>query len=211
MLASTRTFGAPAAQPLLPVLAKATEALCGLAGVELEDVQGGTFLRRSTGEFEWLPGLVHAPSEGLEAVREGVLKRLEEKRSALESRFGLTRLGRYEVDVERESMVFSVAEGVRVLARATLIATYSLGSCAWAWGGYNKNVPPHVQVAAAALVDEILERDMWELSTPVFCVDEATAWVLAAFVCDRAAGESVYCLRQNGGLVFLLLRDVHHA
>jgi len=33
--------------PLLPVLAKAIEALCGLEGVALEDVGGGTFLRRA--------------------------------------------------------------------------------------------------------------------------------------------------------------------
>src|SRR3974390_1399623 len=39
-------FGMQNIGPLLPVLAKATEALCGLAGVELDDVGGGTFLRQ---------------------------------------------------------------------------------------------------------------------------------------------------------------------
>src|SRR5580700_6430788 len=52
-------FGGDAMRPALPVLAKATEALCGLEGVELDDVRGGTFLRQQAGGFVWLPGLVH--------------------------------------------------------------------------------------------------------------------------------------------------------
>ncbi|HEY8090681.1 MAG TPA: hypothetical protein VIF09_22620, partial [Polyangiaceae bacterium] len=57
-----RAFAPEAVQPLLPVLAKATEALCALEGVELEDVGGGTFLRSLEGTFAWLPGLLHTPS-----------------------------------------------------------------------------------------------------------------------------------------------------
>ena len=52
---------------------------------------------------------------------------------------------------------------------------------------------------------------MWELSTPVFAADEATAWALAALVCDRAGGDGVCCSRKSDGLVFLLLREMHDA
>jgi hypothetical protein len=56
-------------------------------------------------------------------------------------------------------------------------------------------------------VDGILERDLWELSTPVFALDEPSAWALCAFVCDRTGGEGIWCYENRGGLVFLLLHE----
>jgi hypothetical protein len=200
--------------PFLPMLAKATEALCGLAGVELDDVNGGTFLLQvrdgtpPASDFEWLPGLVHAPSPSFERARGEALSRLRAKRAGLDERFGLERMERYDVDIEHESIGFSSGGQARVRARATLIGTYARASCAWGWGGYSKNVPERARAASAALVDGILERDMWELGTPVFAMDEHTAWALAAIVCERVEGEGVYCSRTEEGLVFLLLRDV---
>jgi hypothetical protein len=204
-------FASDDVRPLLPVLAKATEALCALSGVELDDVSGGTFLRQTNGDFAWLPGLVHAPSAAFERGRDEAIGKLREKREALEQRFAMQKQERYEVDVEQESIVFSSTGRERVRGRATLIGTYSQASRAWGWGGSNQSVPDRARAASAALVDGILERDMWELSTPVFAVDEQTAWTLAAIVCDRASGEGVHCSRTSGGLVFLLLRDVREA
>ncbi len=204
-------FAPEAVTPFLPMLAKATEALCGLAGVELADVSGGTFLRQPGGDFEWLPGLVHAPSPAFERARDEALAKLRAKRAALDERFGLERMDRYEVDVEHEAIAFSSAARAQVRARATLIGTYARASCAWGWGGYSKHVPERARAASAALADGILERDMWELGTPVFAADEHTAWALAAIVCERVGGEGVYCSRTEEGLVFLLLREVRRA
>jgi hypothetical protein len=201
-------FADEAARPLLPVLAKATEALCGLASVELEDVGGGTFLRQAEGHFEWLPGLVHAPSAAFERAWDDVVAKLDVQGRALQERFGLSQHERYEVDVDHERIVFTLAGSARVVARATLIGTYSLASRMWGWGGYNKSISEGARQASAALVDGILERDMWELSTPAFAVDDATASAIAALVCDRVGGEGVYRSRANGGVVFLLLREV---
>jgi hypothetical protein len=201
-------FAPDAVGPSLPVLAKATEALCGLAGVELEDVGGGTFLRRPGGEFEWLPGLVHAPSAAFGRAWDDATAKLDAKRRVLEERFGLARHERYEVDIEQEEIVFSTGGSARVRARATLIGTVSLATRTWAWGGYSKSVPERARRESAALADSILERDMWELSMPAFAVDEPTAWAVAAIVCDRAGGEGVHCSRTDAGLIFLLLRDV---
>jgi hypothetical protein len=154
---------------------------------------------------------VHAPSATFERLGGEALRNLRAKREVLEERFGLHGLERYEVDVERESIAFSSAGRERVRGRATLIGTYSLASCAWGWGGSNHSVPEHARASSAALVDGIIERDMWELSTPVFAVDAQTAWTLAAIVCDRTAGQGVYCSRTSAGLVFLLLREVREA
>jgi hypothetical protein len=207
-------FGTEAIRPLLPVLAKATEALCALADVDLEDVGGGTFLRQAGDagpHFEWLPGLVHAPSEAFERVRDAAVAKLREKRRALEEGFGLEKHERYDVDVEAETIAFSSGGRERVRGRATLIGTYASASRAWAWGGASKRVPERARASSAALVDGILQpdlRSMWELSTPVFAVDEQTAWTIAAIVCEALGAQGVYASRTEGGLVFLLLRDV---
>jgi hypothetical protein len=200
-------FSGETASPVLPVLAKATEALCGLAGVELEDVRGGTFLRHAEG-FRWLPGLVHMPSAALVRAWDDAVQKLQARNRELSERFGLSLYDRYDVDVQEETIAFSAAEGGRVAARATLIGTFTFASRTWGWGGYNRSVPEGVRMASARLVDDILEREMWELSTPVFTTDEATARSLSAFVCERTNGEGVHCSRTAGGLVFFLLREV---
>lgn len=194
--------------PMLPMLAKATEALCGLEGVALEDVRGGTFLRRADGGFAWLPGLVHLPSAALENAWEQVTNGLRAKQARLEERFAIRSHDRYDADLERQEISFSRGGALRVRARATLVGTFSLAARTWAWGGGNENLSPGIRAASSALVDGILERDLWELSTPVFSVDEPTVWALCAFVCDRAGGEGLWCYENRGGLVFLLLRDV---
>jgi len=204
-------FGEESARSLLPVLAKATEALCELEGVELDDVSGGTFVRQRAGGFAWLPGLVHLPSPLLEAEWDELRAKLEARNTALEERFALTRADRYDIDLENETVVFSEAGQPSVVARAVLIATYSFASRVWAWGGYNKNVPASVRRASAALADAVPQRDIWEVSTPVFATDEPTAWVLAALVCDRCGGQGVHRAPIEGGRAFLLLRDVRKA
>ena len=198
---------------MLPVLAKATEALCGLEGVELEDVRGGTFIRQRAGGFAWLPGLVRVPSPAFEAERDDLLAALKAKHAAVEQQFGLAAQDRYDVDLAGRSIVFSRGGEPRVLARATLIATFSRVARSWAWGGYNKNLPEPARAASAALADEIPDRDMWEVSTPVFPADEGTAWVLAALVCDRCDGETVHAspMEEGQGLAFLLLTDMREA
>jgi hypothetical protein len=201
-------FGGEAMRPALPVLAKATEALCGLEGVELENVGGGTFLRQPSGGFAWLPGLVHMPSASLDRQWDELVARLKAKTEALEERFALSRHEREDVDVDRQEVVFSTGGHPRVVARATLIGTYSLASRAFAWGGSSRNLPERARLASAELADAIPDRDMWEVSTPVLAADEPTAWALAALVCDRLAGEGVHCSRHSEGLVFLLLRGV---
>jgi hypothetical protein len=204
-------FADDAARPLLPVLAKATEALCALEEVELDDVRGGTFLRRRAGGFVWLPGLVRLPSTLLEEEWDALKADLETRNAALNTRFALGSHDRYDVDLEEESLVFSTGGHPRVRARGTLIATFSRSSRVWAWGGYNKNLPETARKAAAVLADAIAERDIWEVSTPLFPTDEATAWVLASLVCDRCGGEGVYGTPSADGLAFLLLRDVREA
>lgn len=207
-------FAEEAVRPVLPVLAKATEALCALEDVELEAVGGGTFLRQRTGALAWLPGLVHLPSAALEAEWDDLEAEIEARNADLHERFALGEHDRYDVDLEKETIVFSSGGAPRVprvVARATLIGTFSQPARTWAWGGYNKNLPERVRASSAALTDAIAERDMWEISTPVFAADEGTARVLAALVCERAGGHGVYRTSTEEGGVYLLLRDVREA
>jgi len=151
---------------------------------------------------------VHLPSAALENAWDQVTAALKARHARLEERFSLRAHDRYDADLEAQEIVFSRGGMPRVRARATLVGTLSLAARTWAWGGSNENLSPAIRASSAALVDGILERDLWELSTPVFSLDEPTAWALCAFVCDRAGGEGLWCYENRGGLVFLLLRDV---
>ena len=95
------------ARALLPLLADATVALAATCGVEVDDIEGGTILRRPGGGFAWLPGLVHAPSAGFERLRDAATERVLGKQDAL-ARRGVA--DRFEVDLERGSISFVTGE-----------------------------------------------------------------------------------------------------
>jgi hypothetical protein len=200
-------FGGAAVRQVLPVLAKAVEALCALDGLALEDVRGGTFVRLDDGGFAWLPALVRAPSLGFDRERNRLLAKLRAKNELLAEAHGFPRAGRTSVDLVRARLVFSRGEGRAMQAVAHAIGTFAPASRTWGWAGSNPHAPEGVRKASSALVDAIPERDMWELSTPAFATDETTAWALAALVCDRAGGDGVYCASEEGGLAFVLLRE----
>jgi hypothetical protein len=200
-------FGGEGARAVLPVLAKAVEALCALDRVDIADVRGGTFIRLEDERFAWLPGLVHAPSPRLDRERDGLLAKLRAKNDALATRYGFPTEGRLNVDLGGETVALARASRQGICARATLVGTFAPPSRMWGWGGSNPHVPDRVRRASATLVDEILDRDMWELSTPAFASDEPTAWTLAALVCDRAGGDGIFCGPEQDGMVFVLLRD----
>jgi len=205
-------FAEDRAGAVMPVLAKAVEALCLLDGVELEDVRGGTFIRagrtRDERLFAWLPGLVHAPSERFDRERDALLVALRAKNDALAAQYGFPSNGTLDIDLAREVARFQASGKPAMKGRATLLATFAPASRTWGWGASNPHVPDAVSRAAALVIDTISDRDLWEISTPVFGTDETTAWGLAAFVCDRAGADGVYCAREGDGLVFILLRDV---
>jgi hypothetical protein len=201
-------FGGQGMRAVLPVLAKAAEALCGLDGLELDDVGGGTFVRLGDEGFAWLPARVHTPSARFDRERDAVVAALRAKNDRLAEHFGITREGTCEADVAREAILFKPPGRPPVRARATLVGTFAPKARTWGWGGSNPHVPDPVRHASAELADAVADRDMWELSTPVFATDESTAWALAALVCDRLAGDGIFCGPAPEGLVFLLLRDV---
>jgi hypothetical protein len=201
-------FGGERVRGVLPVLAKAVEALCALDELDLEDVRGGTFVRMPGERFGWLPALVRAPSARLDGERDDLVAKLRAKNDAFHERFGRPPDDRLGVDLASEAIAWSVASKAPLGARATLIGTFAPRARTWGWGGTNPHAPEGVRRESARLVDSIEERDVWELSTPVFATDELTAWAVAAFVCDRMKGDAVVCVPDREGLVFLLLRDV---
>jgi hypothetical protein len=193
---------------VLPVLAKAVEALCALDDLDLDDVRGGTFVRMPDGRFGWLPSLVRAPSATLDAERDELVTRLRAKNDAFHARFGRPANDKMGLDLGSETVAWRVAGRAPLRARATLIGTYAPRARTWGWGSSNPHAPEAVRKSSSALVDDILERDLWELSTPVFPTDELTAWAIAALILDRSLAEAVVCVPDEEGLVFVLMRDV---
>jgi hypothetical protein len=204
-------FSGDRVRAVLPVLAKAAEALCALDGVELDDVGGGTFVRIPGDRFGWLPGLVRAPSARLDGERDALIAKLRAINEAFHERYGRPPEDRLGLDLAAGTLRWHVASRAPLSARSTLIGTFAPASRTWGWGGYNPHAPESVRRASAAIVDAIEERDAWELTTPVFPTDELTAWAIAGLVCDRAKGDAVVSARSEEGLVFVLVRDVRGA
>jgi hypothetical protein len=201
-------FGGPAVRAVLPVLAKAVEALCALDGLALEDVRGGTFVRLEEGGFAWLPALVRGPSASFDRERDHLLTKLRAKNDRLTELHEFPRGGGVTVDLVRARLVFARSDRRPMHAVAHAIGTFAPSSRTWGWAGSNPHAPEGVRKASTAIVDAIPDRDMWELSTPAFATDETTALALAALVCDRAGGDGVYCASEDEGLAFVLLRGV---
>jgi hypothetical protein len=197
-------FGGAAARSLLPTLAKATEALCALEGVELDDVRGGTFVRLGQ-NFAWLPGLVRAPSFRLDRERDVLVERLHHKNGILRARFPADRV---ELDLEERTLRWMKGDRAVGAARATLLGTFACGPRTWAWASSNQSAAESVRRASAELTDALVERDLWEISTPAFATDEPTAWALAALLCDRTNADGVQRIARGDGALFVLLRDV---
>jgi hypothetical protein len=198
-------FASPDVRALLPALARAAEALCGLDGVSLEDVSGGTFVRRPGGEFAWLSGLVHTPSARFDRERDDLVAKLRARNAELTECFGSLGAPGTAIDLARGTITFAHPGRPPETAPASLVGTFAPATRTWGWGGSNPHVPEVVRRASARIADSIPERDMWEISTPSFATDEATAWAIAALVCDRAGGRGVYCAREPDGLVFVLV------
>ncbi len=196
-------FGSEQARAGMPALAKATEALCALEDVDLEEVRGGTFVRLEE-RFGWLPGLVRAPSVRFDQERDALVARLHEKNERLRARFGADRV---EFDVGAGALRWLASEIPVGAAQATLVGTFARAARTWAWAWSNPSATESVRRAAAALTDGLEERDLWEIATPVFATDEATAWALAALLCDRANADGVQRIAREDGVFFVLLRD----
>ncbi|HXN30692.1 MAG TPA: hypothetical protein VN894_02480 [Polyangiaceae bacterium] len=200
-------FSSGAARSLLPTLAKATEALCAIEGVDLDDVGGGTFVRLRDG-FGWLPGLVRTPSLDFDRERDVLVARMREKNEALRARFAPDGV---DLDVEASILRWLARERVVGVARATLLGTFARGPRTWAWAWSNPNAAEAVRKASAAFTDALAERDLWEIATPVFATDEPTAWALAALLCDRAKADGVHRMAHEDGALFVLLQDARSA
>jgi hypothetical protein len=200
-------FGGDGARNALPLLAKATEALCALDGAELAQVRGGTYIRVER-RFVWIPGLVRTPSARFDRERDGVVARLRDQNERVRARFAADRV---ELDVEG-GMVSWLRQGRSVgRARATLLGTFAHGPRTWAWAWSNPSLSESVQRASAELTDALEERDLWEITTPAFATDEPTAWALAALICDRCAGEGVQRIACPDGALFVVLRGIDEA
>ena len=188
-------FGGEGARAVLPVLAKAVEALCALDKVDMADVRGGTFVRLEDARFAWLPGLVHAPSPRFDRERDSLLAKLRAKNDTLATRYGFPTDGRLESTSDGD--VALVRAPRPEVARATLIGTFAPPSSV-GLGRLNPHVPDPVRRSSATLVDQILDRDVGAADAGIR-QRRPTAWTLAALVCDRAGGDGIFCGPERGG------------
>ena len=193
--------------PLFGVLASACEALCGLEGVELAELEGGTFLRRPDGALNFLPGLVRTPSDGFLVLCDERFETAMEQQRTMSELQGVG--DRYELDLGDGEMTFFDPQGQPTArAQVTLLGSFSDRSRTWAWAWSNASLPEPMQRRARDLCDRFARRDLWELTTAQFATDLVTAWALTAvFVVEHGAA-GLYRVPQPPHHVFVLLDRV---
>ena len=146
------------------------------------------------------PALVRAPSARLDGERDELVAKLRAKNDAFHERFGRpARRSPRRRPRQREGRLVRRGEGA-ARRRARRSSGRSRRARARGAGAAPTRTPPsRCGARRPLLVDSIEERDLWELSTPVFATDELTAWAVAAFVCDRVKGDAVVCVPDPRG------------
>lgn len=186
-----RAFQSAGARDAMLALRAACEALAVLAGLDVDDVGGGTFFRAAGGALEHLPGLVRTPSAAFDAEREAALAWVSARNEALRARASMhdPRVV-YGLDLEAGTVRFAREGEPGLTLPAAPLATFEPHRATLAWLGQNPHAPPAAKARAARLVDALLDRSVWEISTPLFQTDEPSAFALAAFVAMKndAAG-----------------------
>lgn len=191
---------------MIPVLAEATLALCELTGVDLEEVGGGTFVRRADGGVAFLPGLVRVPSDGFEALVHERVDAAMARQRELETMLGVR--DRFELDLRAGTITFLDGDRVTARARATLLGSFSDTTRTWAWAWGNDTLPEELRAPSRDLCDRFARRDLWELTTAQFSTDLGTCWQLAALLTAEAGASGFYRAPQDHRHVFLLLEAV---
>lgn len=196
------------ARALLPVLARAVDALTDTYDLDVDALLGGTFVRREDDGFAFLPGLVRAPSDAFETLREAAMSRAGERLARLSGGLtGATR-HRFDLDVEAGEIRLFDGETPRFSGRATLLGSFAEIARTWVWAWANPSASAPVRERAQAVCDACPHRSMWELTTPQFASDEATAWALAAIVADADDGAILLRAPRDEGALFVLLRGL---
>jgi hypothetical protein len=185
-------------------LGKVVEALSALSDVDLGTVEGGTFVRNDANDtFSFLPGLVRAPSSTFDRARDAVEQWRFEALAALRAKHGFAGDETLRVDLEEGHVEFRRDGEVALRLPAVLVATFSREPRTFAWGGKNPSLPHAAQAASVKLVDDLLDRTAWELSTPYFATDRDTARAIAAYVAKLSGcGALLELSREDGDAYF---------
>jgi hypothetical protein len=210
-----QAFESVAARTALPALASAVHALTVLDDLDVDELGGGTFVRTSSPGSEpslaWLAGCVRTPSKGFDTRRDAVVTSIREKNRVLLERFEIGGMASIEADMERGTARALVARVERAVARQVVLGSFSRRRRSWVWGAHNPTLVEPARRRAAEILDGVPDRSMWEVSTPGFVTDEATAWALAALLAEEGALEGVARVETREGVVLLGLSDVRPA
>ncbi len=208
-----QAFGSDEARALVPALAQAVATMVAAEGADLALVRGGTWLRRGEGaEIAFLPGLVRAPSRELDQCWEDVLARTREGLAKLDRDFGFGAGVSVETDMLLGTVRFVRAGQLVAEGQQIVLGSFSLPHRSWVWGAHNPTLAPEARARARELLDAMPQRAAWEISTPGFACDAATAWALGAWVVHSAGVMGPLRVDAgSGSFVLLGVRDLRRA
>lgn len=202
-----RAFGGPDVRAAIPAVVAAISALSMLAGVDAAEVGGGTFVRAGD-RLAFLPGTVRTPSRAFDAGRDDAEGAMSAANRALADKLGVADLARAEIDPNEGRFAMSLDGGKRAEGRAVVLGSFARPRRWWVWGAHNPTLEAAARRSSAELLDHVADRSLWEISTPGFQTDEATAWALAAYVALDRKLEGLVQLTSAEGIVAVGLDGV---
>lgn len=202
-------FQSAAAHQAMTPIGKVVETLVLLEGLDPDAIGGGTFvrvLRDGTDGVEFMPGLVRAPSVAFDRVRDEVTAKTRARQARLFAELGLTAAPELRVDALRGTLEMARGGAVVATARHVVLGSFSEPHRSWVWGAHNPSLEPTARKASAEALDAFSERSAWEVATPGFVTDAATAWAVAAWVAlDREMVAPLLVERDDGFIVLGLI------
>jgi hypothetical protein len=208
-----RVFNGGEIREALAALATATATLSLLADVDIGEVGGGTFVRvlgadGKTARVAFLPGTVRTPSHAFDLARDAGERDMVERSRALASELDVPGLDALAFDLHAST--FKSPSGVD--GTAVVLGSFARSRRSWVWAGHNPTLPEPARRRATELIDAFRDRSLWEISTPAFFTDAATAWALACVVArERGASGIARVETPEGFVVFVLSASIDGA
>lgn len=119
--------------------------------------------------------------------------------------WGLDKVDRWDADFERGEIVFSKADGTRIIAHMQVVGTIDTTAGTWLWAWENPSIAPHLTKAAslAKLFGE--KHELPALQTPLLTIEEDEAWKLTALAMKLGGLQGAYRGPSSSGELLIFM------
>lgn len=150
---------------------------------------------------------VPADGDTFQSLLDVSMQELKVKTEAHQA-WGLGTFDRWNVDQERGEIVFSNADGKRVVAPAQIIGSFSTNDNSWLWAWDNPSVVDGMKKDARKLKEYGEKNNIEKLTTRKWTGTQDEAWEMAALAVKLCNAQGAYRGPSGKTFVFMTFGDV---